>query len=54
MDELNVHQFWGISPYLDLLAAADAAEPSTADITTPTAFLQVSTSSHSEYQERSV
>lgn len=21
MDEMNVHQFWGISPFIDLLAA---------------------------------
>ncbi|KAF8056344.1 DAB1 [Scenedesmus sp. PABB004] len=25
MDELNAHQFWGVSPFLDLLGAADAA-----------------------------
>lgn len=24
MDELNVHQFYGISPFIDLLAAASA------------------------------
>jgi hypothetical protein len=24
MDEMNVHQFWGISPFIDLLATTSA------------------------------
>lgn len=44
MDELNAHQFWGISPAIDLNAVLRVKSETAVDDNAPLKFLQVNNS----------